>query len=112
MVKQRILECAFFVPIRRDANLSDGDLHSAEAWEWLDVELFLRFRGGTEAPGLYKGFYEDPDTHMRVPDESRKFIVAVGSSDVKELRRFLAEAKSVFQQKCIYLSIAGEVEFV
>jgi len=112
MAKQRILECTFFIPICRDVNLSDGQLHSAEAWEWLDDELYLRFRGGTEAPGLYKGFYEDPDTLTRVPDESRKFIVAVGSSDVKVLRRLLAKAKIVFQQKCFYLSIAGEVEFV
>ena len=112
MVKRRVLECTFFVPIRRDIDLSDGQLHSAEAWEWLDDELYLRFRGGTEAPGLYKGFYADPDTHTRVRDESRKFIVAVGSPDVKVLRRLLAEAKTVFQQKCIYLSIAGDVEFV
>ena len=56
-------ECTFFIPIRRDGNLSDGEPHETDAWEWLDEELFIRFDGGT-------------------------------------------------QQKCIYLSIAGHVEFV
>ena len=112
MVKQRIVECTFFIPIRRDANLSDGKLHSAEAWEWLDDELFLQFGGRTVAPGFYEGFYEDPDTHKRVPDQSRKYIVAVEKPEIKSLRRLLVEAKTAFQQKCIYLSVAGQVEFI
>ena len=112
MVKRRVLECMFFVPICRDANLADGRLHATETWEWLDDELYLRFGGRTVAPGFYEGFYEDPDSHTRVPDRSRKYIVAVEYSDVKVLRRLLREAKVTFQQKCIYLSVAGQVEFV
>ena len=112
MIENRFLECSFFVPIRRDANLSDGELHSTDAWEWLDDELFDRFSGRTIAPGLYDGFYRDPDTKERVADESRKFIVAVAADQLGELRELLATACEKFQQKCIYLSAAGAVEFI
>ena len=53
-------ECAFLVPIRRDVVLSDGDLHSTKAWEWLDNELFVKFEGVTLAPGLYEGGLQRP----------------------------------------------------
>lgn len=112
MVHGPVLECAFLIPIRRDVNLSDGDLHATDAWEWLDDELFERFDGRTIAPGLYEGFYRDPDTEERIPDESRKYIVAVSQSEIDKLRELLTAAKVVFQQKCLYLSVAGEVEFV
>ena len=55
----RLVECSFLIPLRRDANLSDGALHPAEAWEWLDNELYCRFSGGTMAPGEYYGSYQD-----------------------------------------------------
>jgi hypothetical protein len=112
MVQALPVECSFLVPIRRDANLSDGDLHSAESWEWLEAELYASFAGGTLAPGLYQGFYRDPDTGARVSDESRKYIVALPSGEVGKLRELLATACAVFRQKCIYLSIAGQVEFI
>ena len=107
-----ILECSFYIPIRRDANLSDGELHESDVWEWLELEMFTRFRGGTSAPGFYRGFYEDPDTGEKVDDESRKFIVTFPEPEVDTLRTFLAEACVLFQQKCIYLSISGKVEFI
>jgi hypothetical protein len=100
------------LPIRRDVNLSDGQLHSTEAWEWLDDELYVRFSGRTIAPGVYEGFYRDPDTTMQVSDESRKYIVAVKRTGVSALRSLLRQAKTVFQLKCIYLSVAGKVEFL
>ena len=78
----------------------------------LDGELFRRFAGGTQAPDLYRGFYRDPDTGQRVDDESARFIVALPESQVDELRQLLVEACNWFYQKCIYLSVAGQVEFV
>ncbi|HUY89110.1 MAG TPA: hypothetical protein VMV10_10275 [Pirellulales bacterium] len=111
MSKNPLLECAFFIPIRRDANLSDGDLHSEKAWAWLKRELFLHFEGATVAPGFYEGFYKDPDTGEQVTDRSRMYIVAAPSSKVDELRTLLAKACIVFKQKCIYLSVSGDVEF-
>ena len=112
MIAPRQIECSFLIPIRRDADLSDGALHAMELWEWLNNELFDRFGGRTVAPGLYDGFYRDPDTQERVADQSHKFIVAVSAVQLDELRALLAEVCVEFQQKCIYLSVAGEVEFV
>jgi hypothetical protein len=107
-----LVECSFFLPVRRDANLSDGSLHSDSTWDWLDLELFTRFGGGTIAPGNYRGFYVDPDTKQKVDDESRRFIVAVPESETDRLRLFLQGVCVLFVQKCIYLSVAGRVEFV
>lgn len=112
MFRERVLECSFFVPIRRDANLSDGEMHLADDWEWLDDELFDHFSGGTIAPGLYEGFYRDPDTQERVTDKSFKYEVALPESHLDELRALMATACVKFQQKCIYLSVAGQVEFI
>ena len=58
------------------------------------------------------GFYTDPDTGQRVSDESKRIIAAVSESRLDELRQLLVEACDWFQQKCIYLSVAGRVEFV
>jgi hypothetical protein len=112
MATVALLECSFLIPIRRDANLSDGLLHEADTWDKLEVELFERFGGGTTAPGIYAGFYADPDTGKRVDDESKRLIVAVPESRLGDLRQLVAEACDWFQQKCIYLSVAGHVEFV
>lgn len=112
MSHEPLLECAFFIPIRRDANLSDGDLHSEKALAWLRRELYLQFEGATIAPGFYKGFYKDPDTGRQVTDRSRKYIVAAPLARVDALRVVLAKACNVFKQKCIYLSVGGEVEFI
>jgi hypothetical protein len=112
MVHRPVLECKFFIPVRRDANLADGEKHDPELWDWLTNELFNRFRGGTAAPGTYQGFYEDPDTHRRICDESYMYIVAVEESRLGELRQFLSASCVLFQQKCIYLSVAGKVEFI
>lgn len=107
-----IIQCEFLIPLRRDANLSDGDPHAPFAHEWLKRELFARFGGGTTAPGNYEGFYTDPDTGQQVFDESTKYIVAVNEDAIDTVREFLGEACHVFKQKCIYLAVAGSVEFI
>jgi len=107
-----IVECSFLIPMTRDALLSDGQPHSSKEWEKLDDTLFAKFLGGTSAPGLYSGFYADPHTGQRVSDQSKKFIVAVPRFQLDELRQLLIEACDWFCQKCIYLSIAGNVEFI
>ncbi len=64
-------------------------------------------------PRITQGHLDrDPDTHERVFDKSRKFLVAVQAHRLPELRALLAAACVIFGQKCIYLSIAGQVEFV
>jgi hypothetical protein len=104
-------ECSFLIPIRRDAILADGKLHRRAAWAWLEGRLSA-FGGATRASGLYPGWYPDPQTGQRVDDRSRKYFVALPRSRVGELRALLREACGVFAQKCIYLSVAGRVEFL
>lgn len=77
MVRSSMVECSFLVPVKRDANLSDGWLHSSEAWAWLDDQLFELFGGRTLAPGLHEGFYQDPDTGEKVSDRSYKYTIAL-----------------------------------
>ncbi len=111
MARKPLLECGFYIPIHRDKNLSDGELHSAEAWEWLEGRLH-DFGGATKATQLYAGWYVDQDTQQRVDDLSWRYEVALPRKQLRQLRSLLREACVVFQQKCIYLSVAGLVEFV
>ncbi|HEX4130046.1 MAG TPA: hypothetical protein VHZ24_08380 [Pirellulales bacterium] len=106
------LECSFFIPLVRDAELADGEPHPRRVWKWLDNELYVRFRGGTTAPGEYRGFYQDPDTGKQTSDRSRRFIVAIPEDRLDELRKLLLACCVFFAQKCIYLSVAGKVEFI
>ncbi len=110
VAKKRLLECSFLIPIRRDKNLSDGKVHRTTTWTWLEQELGV-FGGATRAPD-HTGWYLDPDTRERVTDRSRKYIVALPRARVESLRNILGEACDRFAQKCIYLSVAGYVEFV
>jgi hypothetical protein len=111
VARKRLLECAFLIPLRRDRNLSDGRRHNRQAWDWLDDHL-EQFGGGTRDTAQQEGWYLDRDTGARVTDRSWQYTVAVSSKEVPRLRALLREACGVFHQKCIYLSIAGHVEFV
>jgi hypothetical protein len=105
---ERLYECSFRIPVRRDRILSDGKPHRKKVWAWLENGL-VAFGGATRAPELYEGWYFDPDTGQQVRDQSRKYFVALRRGQVDELLR---QACGEFQQKCIYLSVAGRVEFV
>ena len=111
MARSRLLECSFLIPTRRDRNLSDGGPHGRIAWTWLEDEL-AQFGGATRSRALYEGWYIDRDTRKRVDDTSQRFFVAVPAGKVGSLRRLLRRACGVFRQKCIYLSVAGVVEFI
>jgi hypothetical protein len=111
VARKRLPECAFLIPIRRDRNLSDGQLHRRTCWKWLEDNLD-QFGGATRDTALHQGWYPDPDTGKKVVDDSRRYVVALPQDQVDELRAVLREACTVFQQKCIYLSVAGYVEFV
>jgi hypothetical protein len=111
VARPKLQECSFLIPLRRDRNLSDGKKHKPAAWAWLESQLF-QFGGGARAREMIAGWYEDPDTQERVWDDSWKYFVALPRRQVRRLRALLVEACEVFQQKCIYLSVAGYVEFV
>jgi hypothetical protein len=108
---ERLYECSFLIPIRRDHLLSDGKPHRKRVWAWLEAGL-VAFGGATRAPDLYEGWYFDPQTGQQVRDQSRKYFVALRRGQLDQLRGFLRLACREFQQKCIYLSVAGRVEFV
>ena len=112
MTSDRLMECSFLIPMRRDQELSDGELHSIDAWNWLTDQLYLLFKAWTRVPGLHRGVWESSETGKPVPDQSRRYVVAIADARVDELRRLLGEACSVFHQQCVYLSVAGRVEFV
>jgi hypothetical protein len=112
MTNSNLRECSFPVPIRRDKRLSDGQLHSTLAWDWLEGELWERFRGWTRSEALVVGVYPDEETGRPVRDRSRTYTVAVRDEDVDSLRNLLKEAKDVFYQECFYLNIGGQVELV
>jgi hypothetical protein len=106
-----LLECSFWVPVRRDKQLSDGKIRGQKAWDWLEGALF-QFGGATRSGALDRGWYLDPDTRKPVSDVSQKYTVALPRKELSRLRSLLREACAVFYQKCIYLSVAGHVEFV
>jgi hypothetical protein len=107
-----LVECKFFIPVRRDVNLADGELHEDRFWEWLVLVIFHKFGGISISSGTSYGFYRDPDTGEQIGDESHEFTLAIHKSRIPELRRLLSAACVVFRQQCIYLSVAGAVEFV
>jgi hypothetical protein len=110
--RRTFVECSFLIPVTRDRVLSDGEPHSPVDRFWFKEQLFARFGGATVAPGEYEGFYSDPDTGEMVSDRSVRYVVAVPRKQLNELRSLLAEACLVFYQKCIYISVGGNVEFV
>ena len=112
MVAAPLAECSFYIPIRRDAEISDGKPHSPKAWSWLGKALYARFSAWTLSPGLYEGVWKSPKTGQPIRDKSYRYVVALNPSRLDELRGLMVEACGVFKQKTMYLSIAGMVEFI
>ncbi len=105
-------EIEFFVPIREDKYIGNGKLHPYTRWEWLEKELYIAFEGWTKSPMNYNGVYKDEDTNEMVPDESRKYTVAIKEGEIVEVKKLLKKVAMEFRQKSIYLSIAGKVIFI
>jgi len=112
MADEPMAECSFLIPVSRDAELSDGQPHARRLWEWLHIELETRFGGWTLAPGVFTAAYIDPDTKATVRDKSRRYTIAIPENEIEDVRRLLSGVCVLFQQKCIYLSVAGRVEFI
>lgn len=106
-----LVECSFFIPMRRDKEISDGKSHTAASWDWLQDELLELFDGWTLAPGEFEGRWKGPKGSA-IYDQSRQYIVAVKKSRLQNLRALLREACVVFRQQAIYLSIGGKIEFI
>ena len=112
MEQEQLVEAAFLIPIREDRDVGNGRLHPYTRWQRLTRDLYHMFEGWSRAPGLVEGVYKDPDTGQPVSDKSRRYVVALPHRELDRLRRYLREVGAVFKQKVIYLSVAGQVEFV
>src|SRR4051812_27311354 len=74
---------------------------------------------GTQRPetfyrgdALVPGEYEEKAGTPPVADTSRRYLLAIPEGKVNDLRLLLRMAAHTFDQKAIYLSVAGTVEFV
>ena len=112
---ENLLECAFLIPLVRD---SDRQPHMLLAWRMLQEALFDLCGGYTgrelvfRSTALVPGVYEEEGTARKVEDQSARYIVAIPETKADELRGILRKAGNLFDQKSIYLSIAGKVEFL
>jgi len=114
-MEERLVECSFLIPIVRD---SDRAPHPPIAWRLLQDAVRSVFPQGHSGPELmYKdvetvpGEYVEDATKKIVRDESRRYTVAIPRGNLDKLRELLRKAANTFDQKAIYLSVAGEVEF-
>jgi len=107
-----MVECHFLIPLRRDAEIADGEPHDLKDWDWLELQIQHLFGFWTVAPGYYHGAWMSPRTGQLITDQSRRFILALPENDIDSLRNLLKLVCRVFPQQCVYLAIAGKVEFV
>lgn len=115
-MEERLVECSFLVPLVRD---SDRVVHPPIAWSHFQDAMREAFPKGHTGPEvMYKevetvpGEYVDEAAKKVVGDVSRRYIVAIPRSKLEDLRQLLRKVANTFDQKAIYLSVAGEVEFV
>ncbi|MCX6348109.1 MAG: hypothetical protein NTV79_01195 [Candidatus Aureabacteria bacterium] len=115
-MKERIVQCEFFIPIVRN---SDRRPHQSISWILFADTIRKMFpaghsgpetfyRGDTLLPGEYEGAPGTPP----IKDESRRYILAIPESKVNDLRILLSKTANTFDQESIYLSVAGYVEFI
>lgn len=109
--------CVFLVPIVRD---SDRKPHPPILWRLLQdtlvrtfgamtgPETVLYYRNPVAVPGAWSpGAGQEP-----VEDLGRKYTVAVLADRVDELRALLRRAGNSFDQRVMYLEVAGYAELV
>jgi hypothetical protein len=113
---ERPVQCEFFVPIVRN---SDKQPHQPTAWIALGREIRRVFPAGHSGPetfyrgdALVPGEYEDIPGDPPITDTSRRYLLAIPMSKLEDLRQLLRKAGNTFDQKAIYLSVKGEVEFI
>ena len=98
--------CVFLIPLVRD---SDRRQHVPVLWRRLLKGLMTSF-GGFTGPETVSGTWTPPGGGEPVTDLSRKYTVAVEEHRVDELRSLLRRAGNSFDQRVIYLEVAGFAE--
>jgi hypothetical protein len=112
MAPQICLECRVLIPLKRDSETSDGELHASTAWRWLEREFLEHFDGWTKAVAEVVGEWKSSKTGKAVKDVSVQYLVGVPKKQLEKLRSLLRRACLKFAQQRIYLSIAGVIEYV
>src|SRR5437879_1660291 len=95
------------------------ETHQPVEWNLLVNEIRRLFPAGHSGPetfyrgdALVPGEYEESPATPPVQDISRRYLLAIPEAKVSDLRLMLRMAAHTFDQKAIYLSVAGTVEFV
>ena len=112
MAKVKLVECQFLIPLRRDTEISDGKLVDTRDWRWLQEQLFELFGGWGVMSDSFEGAWRSNVSGKESRDVSKRYFEAISKNQVQELREILKLACEHFGQQCIYLSVAGAVEFV
>lgn len=109
-------ECVFLIPVVRD---SDRRPHPPILWRLLQDTLIRTFGAvtGPEAVvyqkiGTVPGAWSPAEGNPPVEDLSRKYAVAIQADRVDELRALLRRAGNSFDQRSVYLSVAGIAELI
>src|SRR5438067_2570869 len=113
---ERRVQCEFFIPIVRN---SDRKPHQPVAWNLLVNEIRRVFPAGHSGPetfyrgdALVPGEYEGSAGEPPIKDSSRRYLLAIPVRKVDDLRQLLRKVANTFDQKAIYLSVKGDVEFI
>ena len=109
--------CAFLVPVVRD---SDRRPHHRSLWRLLQDALLDAF-GAVTGPELVlyyrriepvSGLWKPSRSETPVEDVSRRYSVAIPETQVDELRELLRRAGNSFDQRVMYLEVAGYAELL
>ena len=107
---------SFLVPEVRN---SDRQPHQPITWRLLQDEIRRRFPEGLSGPenfyrgvDLVPGEYPDAPGDPPISDRSRRYILAIPTTRIDEVRELLQKTAVTFDQKAMYLSVAGSVEFI
>lgn len=109
--------CVFLIPVVRD---SDRKPHPPVLWRQLQdallgifgamtgPETVVYYRTAEPVPGAWSpGAGEEP-----VEDQSRRYSVAIPDDQLDELRGLLRRAGNSFDQRVMYLEVAGYAELL